>query len=481
MRTIGYLLLFIYSAAAAQDRTMDSLRAGMKAAEDTTRIKMTNELAWRFVMAGMGDSAFRYASLALQLAKKAGFEKGEGRAYNTMGVVENDKGNFSEALRLHLLSLDIRKKLGNEPDIASTSNNIGNDYVGLGNYTEALRYHLNTLKIREKYKDYKNISGTYVNLGDTYDKMGNLEAALKSHNASLAALAKLEHSDGKEFNGHRAAIYNNLGSTYLKLKNPREALKYHTMSRKLRMEENDQNGIASSCLNIATVYCFEKNFSLALSNFNIALNIFRTIGDANAEAIALLNIGEAYAAMNKYKEAKSDFLMALAIARSHSQMLTMREAYISLSQLSFHAGDHKSALQYYKSFIAVRDSISNEENTKTTVRLEMNYEFEKKEAASRLEQEKKEAVTAAESKKQKTIIYSICGILALVLAFAVFAYRSYLQKKKTNEAITRQKEIIEEKQKEILDSIRYAQKIQKALITSEKYISKNLDRLTKKV
>jgi hypothetical protein len=94
-------------------------------------------------------------------------------------------------------------------------------------------------------------------------------------------------------------------------------------------------------------------------------------------------------------------------------------------------------------------------------------------------QEKKDAITLEEKKKQNVIIYSICGVLGLVVAFAFFVYKSYLQKQKANLEITIQKNVIEEKQKEILDSIRYAKRIQNALITSEKYISKNLDKLIK--
>jgi cell division protein FtsL len=47
-------------------------------------------------------------------------------------------------------------------------------------------------------------------------------------------------------------------------------------------------------------------------------------------------------------------------------------------------------------------------------------------------------------------------VLVLVMVFAVYVYRSFLQKKKINIEITQQKRIIEEKQKEILDSIYYA-------------------------
>ena len=55
----------------------------------------------------------------------------------------------------------------------------------------------------------------------------------------------------------------------------------------------------------------------------------------------------------------------------------------------------------------------------------------------------------------------------------------YLQKQKANIQLEHQKYIVEEKQKEILDSIHYAKRIQTALITSERYISKTLIKLNR--
>src|SRR5690606_24249259 len=55
-------------------------------------------------------------------------------------------------------------------------------------------------------------------------------------------------------------------------------------------------------------------------------------------------------------------------------------------------GKDKKALAYYEQMIAVRDSMFNEENTKKLTQLEMQYEFDKKEAATQAEQEKKDAI-----------------------------------------------------------------------------------------
>jgi hypothetical protein len=107
----------------------------------------------------------------------------------------------------------------------------------------------------------------------------------------------------------------------------------------------------------------------------------------------------------------------------------------------------------------------------------MNFEFEKKEAATKFEQDKKDAITKEELKqKEQQRNYFIAGFI-LVGLLALFILRGYKQKQKANLIITQQKELVEEKQKEILDSIHYAKRIQTALITSENYIEKNLDRL----
>src|SRR4051812_26815985 len=83
---------------------------------------------------------------------------------------------------------------------------------------------------------------------------------------------------------------------------------------------------------------------------------------------------------------------------------------------------------------------------------------------------KKEAISLAEQKKQKVIIYSVSAVLVLVIGFAFFVYRSFLEKKRANIEIGQQKTIIEQKQKEIIDSIQYAKRIQVALLTPERYI-----------
>src|SRR5207249_451244 len=109
------------------------------------------------------------------------------------------------------------------------------------------------------------------------------------------------------------------------------------------------------------------------------------------------------------------------------------------------------------------------------------YEFDKKEALAKAEQEKKDFINEEEKSKQKIFLGLTIFGLGLVVVVALYIFRSLQLNKKKNriislqkEMVERQKHIVEEKQKEILDSIHYAKRIQTALLPSAKYIERNL-------
>jgi hypothetical protein len=123
----------------------------------------------------------------------------------------------------------------------------------------------------------------------------------------------------------------------------------------------------------------------------------------------------------------------------------------------------------------------------------MKYENEKKQKEIELLKKDKEYDNvllenknqAIAAQEQTIVFFAVGMVLVAVLIFYIL--RSNIQRKKANrllsqqkEMIEQQKEIVEEKQKEIIDSIKYAKRIQTALMPSEKNIKKNISRLNKK-
>jgi sigma-B regulation protein RsbU (phosphoserine phosphatase) len=74
-----------------------------------------------------------------------------------------------------------------------------------------------------------------------------------------------------------------------------------------------------------------------------------------------------------------------------------------------------------------------------------------------------------------SVVNNIFVAVLIFLGVRLFKTENYTYAGKIEE----QKKIVEEKQKEILDSIHYAKRIQNTLLTSEKYIERNLNRLNK--
>jgi cell division protein FtsX len=97
-----------------------------------------------------------------------------------------------------------------------------------------------------------------------------------------------------------------------------------------------------------------------------------------------------------------------------------------------------------------------------------------------------ELQASEERKRQSIILNSVLVFLFFLTLFSILIFRSLQKNRRANKIITQQKKevelqkhLVEEKQKEILDSIHYAKRIQKALITSEKYFGKMISELKK--
>jgi hypothetical protein len=201
-----------------------------------------------------------------------------------------------------------------------------------------------------------------------------------------------------------------------------------------------------------------------------------------------------YLRAGKIENALISSLRSLDYARENGYPELTATAAQALHAMYSKKGDYKKALGYYELYVQMRDSVYNESNKKSIIRSQLKYEYEKQAAADSVahakETEVKNAELAqhqAEIKAKKNQAYALFGGLALVIVFAGFMYNRFKITRKQKVIIEKQKgiveaqkQLVEEKQKEILDSIRYAKRIQKAHLPSEKYMVRTISRIQKK-
>ena len=135
------------------------------------------------------------------------------------------------------------------------------------------------------------------------------------------------------------------------------------------------------------------------------------------------------------------------------------------------SGNHKKAYQYQRLHIELKDSLTKQQNSKQIAGIEANYENEKKSAEIKLLekeaelQEAKLAKQEAEVKRQGIQRNALVAGFLMLFVLVLVIYRGYRQKMKYYG-------IIEQNNKDITDSIRYAKKIQDAILPKEQELIK---------
>jgi len=252
---------------------------------------------------------------------------------------------------------------------------------------------------------------------------------------------------------------------------------------KIQEKIGDKQGIAGSYNNIGSVYSSQGNLSEALKNFFAALEIQEVLEEKNGIAISNVSLGYTYLKYNKSTIAKKYLQTGLLLSKEIGAKELIRVSYFGLARVDSLNKDYNSQVENYKLYILYKDTLDNEETRKKTIQSQMTYDFEKKEAIAAAEHKselKNQAKIAEEkNRKQKLITYFVVGGLCLVMVFAVFVFRSLRITKKQKILIEKQKVAVEQHQKEIIDSIHYAKRIQVALLPRDKNIHKDINRLNK--
>lgn len=109
-----------------------------------------------------------------------------------------------------------------------------------------------------------------------------------------------------------------------------------------------------------------------------------------------------------------------------------RERYFyDLSQLAELQHRPADALHYYKLHIRARDSVSNLENTRRITEIQLNHEFEQKEALAKAEQERELERRDARSQQQITVFGLLLLVLLATAGFLFYGYRQRQERRRT--------------------------------------------------
>ncbi len=393
---IAVHLPFASVAQKQGQERIDSLIALLPAmAEDSSKVKMLEEISYSYYSIDP-DEGVKYGRGSLELAQKLGWEKGMAQAYNTIGINYGyGKSDYPNALDNYLKALAISERMGNKAQVGSLLNNIGSVYDDQGEDQKALEYYERALAVHRE--------------------LGN--------------------------KGNMANNLSNIGVVHTKLKNFEKAIAYKLEALKLKEELGDRWGIATNTNQLARIYGEMGRLDTAVVLFNVALPIYRELGDMEGIAKVFAQLGSAnYHLAREHAPLKRSHLeralaytdSALAIYVEFRQLRSTSDSYRTRSEIKHEIGDDSGALADQKLAETYKDSVFNLEKDKKLVQQAMQYEFDKKEAATQAEQEKKD-------QRQRVILNSIAGVLAIAVLFLSVLWRQRdrirMEKKRSDELL----------------------------------------------
>ncbi len=466
----------VNSFCFGQNRTIDSLITLLKNDKaDTSKVIHLYQLTHECELIGKYDKGLNFGVEALGLARNLNFKKGIANACGVIGNIYCNQADYPQALDYYLKALEIDEGLKNKKGIANRLGNIGTVYKKQGCYPKALDFYLKALKIAEEIGNKNFVAAILGNIGNVCADQGDYSKTLDYYFKALKFDEELGNKNGV------ARHLGNIGNIYQLQKDYLKALGYYFKGVKMDEELGDKNGIAIDLDNIGGIYQIQKKYPQSLDYYFKAMKMAKDLGDKQLYANTLSNIGSLYTTTGKFTEAEQYLKRANDIDERIGEEYGLRESEEFLSKLYETTGRQKDALIHYKKAITLKDTIFSQENKKQLVRKEMNYEFDKKEAITKAENDKQQAVAEEKNRKQKIITGSVTGGLLLVIFFAGFVFRSLRITRKQKQTIEiknieteHQKKIIEEANKDITDSIRYAKRIQDALMGEKVHVSMHL-------
>ncbi|MEO6884296.1 MAG: tetratricopeptide repeat protein [Bacteroidia bacterium] len=351
---------------------------------------------------------------------------------------------------------------------------IGATYYEQNSSDSAMFYFLKNLVLEENNHSQKQEANTLIGIGNIYFDQQNFDKSSSYFKQSLAIATQIKDTFSL------ISALSSLGSIYFEQNKDTAANTYFSLA--LHLSQITQNNYTLPILfgNLGSVCNDLKKYDEALGYYQNALAIYKKAANSDGIIVNTINIGNTYEGKGDYKQALLYDTLGLKMARNINNHEDILNSLFYTSEAYKGFGDLPKSYDYLKKYADYKDTVFQFSNAKSVADMQTKYETDKKQKENQLLLQKNKLQDLDLKQKSFFIRAVIIGCIFLILLIFI-VYNRYRLKQKANEQleiayreIDTKNKIVEEKNKDITDSIYYARRIQRALLTSEKYLEKQL-------
>jgi tetratricopeptide (TPR) repeat protein len=415
----------VYFSAVAQKQTQDYTKNTQHVLQE--KFTSVDSLS-KYILPFRRDTTLLLNFIST--SKNNSYIEGMAFGYNSMGIYNRDKSNYSKAIEYHKKSIELATKLMSDELMISAHNMLGVVYRRMNKVRMALDNHQLALSIAQNSSKKSNAITKGITI--SHNSIGNLYLTLKQYDLAEEQFRKslvLEEKIGSKLG--LAINYHNIGYSYEFRGIYDEALTNYRRSLDYNNQINSSVGKVICNNSIAQVYLKQGNVKDAAALIIPTLKESEEIGDNFYIAMANVNAGWAYIELKDYNTAEKYLQNGLKISQENNLQSFEAEAYEHLANLSEIRGNYKNALTYYKAFEEKEAQFLNEDNQRYISDLLIKYDAEQKKNKIELLEKENEIINIKLAQSNKVAIFSILlGALGIGLLFILNSQRKLKAEKK---------------------------------------------------
>lgn len=427
----------------------------------------------------------------LKLAKYYSENNADSSIYFADNIINNNKANDSlkgyaclyKGIALHSLSkyneeknaftkaLYYFEKSKKDKSKAEVYTNLGNLHSKLADYEKAMKYYLEAKKIHETTNNYDGLFHVNQAIGVMYFEKGDLKRAKEYLYGVTKYFSQKKSTTGK------ADVFTNIAGIYWSENKLDSSLYFFKLSLNEALKSTNIDKIAVTYNNIGHTYNSWKQPDSAIPYFQKSIAYYNKMNNYGGICIANSGLGTSYLMLKNYSQAEKHYQIAISTAEKNNIRKFAINQYKLSSKLYAELKNYKKAYDLLITYIKMKDSLENDNKNRLLEEMQAKYEYDKQEnkIAFLKEQEfLKDERRKQVEQKNKMLFIALTGIIILISITAFFIWRSYNIKKETNNKLILQNLEIAQQNKEIKDSIKYAKRIQEAILPPHVQIKKLL-------
>lgn len=442
--------------AHAQRGVADSLLRTLPSAKNgDVRLELLFELSEALQRVNP-DSALLVATQAQKLAESMGTSSGLMRAFRLQGDALSRNTDGTGAVRMYRKALAIKSE--NPKDVVYRGHvlrQLGLAYYHQAHYDSALAEMFHALEVFSHDSLKRDRAGVLNNIGNVH-YFTNRRQAIGYYKQSLAIHEELGNLDGM------ASQYGNIGLIHVAEGDTAKAIDHSKRSLEIYEQLGHESSIATSQINLAHTYREFGMFAEALPYALQSLELRRKLNENKGMAVSTIVLASIHMDMADYAKAIPLYEEGIDMVHRLGLRSYEWEAMYHLARCHVLSGRPEKAVALYPRVIEIKDSIYKDESTAQIAKMEALYQTQKDGKVKLLEREAE--INELQLRKRETYLAAATAITFLLGIMSLMAFFAYRSKARVNSILEKKNHLIEEQKKEITDSIRYAENIQRALL-----------------